>query len=333
MRLHLGGHLSWYDPYKRAWLEIRLSEPADLLALLRKLHVPPAEVAVAAVNGTAVPLEDARVNDSDKVELFPPVGGGAAISSPYIRNPHLEGDAFFWQGGKTGALLIHGFTATTAEVRWLGKYLHERGYTVSGPLLPGHLTTPQDMNRRRWREWTGAVEEAYKQLATRCEHIFVCGESMGGLLALLLASEHPEIAGIVVYSPALRIANHASAMRLAHLLQRFVPHVKKPVREPSAADARWKGYTVNPIPALVQMHNLQRQVRSRLQAIHQPLLVIQGRLDQTIDLQSGEIILANVSSQDKEMRWLEQSTHCVILDCEWEQAADLTLRFIERVAG
>lgn len=251
------------------------------------------------------------------------------MSSQFIRNPHLEGDAFFWPGGKTGALLIHGFTATTAEVRLLGKYLHERGYTVSGPLLPGHQTTPQDMNRRRWHEWTGAVEEAYKQLA-RCERVFVCGESMGALLALYLASEHPEIAGIVVYSPALRIANHSSAMLRARLLHRVVPHVKKPVREPSVADARWKGYSVNPIPALVQMHGLQREVRNRLQSIHQPLLVIQGRLDQTIDLQSGEIIMESVSSKEKEMRWLEQSTHCVILDCEWEQSAELALRFIER---
>jgi carboxylesterase len=67
--------------------------------------------------------------------------------------------------------------------------------------------------------------------------------------------------------------------------------------------------------------------------IHQPLLVIQGRLDKSIDLQSGEIIMASVSSKDKEMRWLEQSTHCVILDCEWEQAAEWTVRFMERVAG
>ncbi|MDE3092045.1 MAG: MoaD/ThiS family protein [Chloroflexota bacterium] len=76
MRLHLGGHLSWYDPQKRSWLDIRLSEPTRLSALLDRLGVPVAEIAVAAVNGAAVALEDARVTDSDRVELFPPVGGG-----------------------------------------------------------------------------------------------------------------------------------------------------------------------------------------------------------------------------------------------------------------
>lgn len=255
-----------------------------------------------------------------------------ADPSPYIRNPHLDGDSFFRQRGTTGALLIHGYTACTAEVRLLGDYLHQRGYTVSAPLLPGHSTTPQDLNRTRWRDWTDAVEQAYRDLQSKCKRVFVCGESMGGLLTLYLASEHPEIAGIVVYSTALRVANHNSTMRQARLLHRFVPHVKKRAGEPSAADARWRGYTVNPVPALVQMSHLQTQVEQRLPKIRQPILIIQGRLDKSIDLQSGEMILRQVGSIDKELRWFEKSTHCVILDQEWEQAAEMTARFIEQHA-
>jgi carboxylesterase len=253
------------------------------------------------------------------------------VADGWIRNSHLDGDAFFWKGGATGVLLVHGYTATTAEVRCLGGYLRECGYTVSGPLLPGHQTTPQDMNRRRWHEWVKAVEDAYAELAADCPHVFVCGESMGGLLSLFLASEHPEIAGLVVYSPALVIPNHTATMRRARMLHRIVPHVAKAVREPSAADARWKGYTVNPLPALLQLGKLQEEVGRRLSAIHQPILVIQGRLDQTIDLRSGEIIMQQVASQQKELHWLEKSTHCVILDQEWEQAAAMTARFMERI--
>jgi len=247
-----------------------------------------------------------------------------------MRNPHLEGDAFFWQAGSDAALLIHGFTATTAEVRMLGEYLYERGYTVSAPLLPGHGTTPQDMNRQHWKDWVNAVERAYQELKTRGGCVFICGESMGALLALYAASEHPEVAGVVLYSPALRVAHHASTMLRVRALYRVVPHVKKPARQPSAADARWKGYAVNPLRALVQLNELQRAVRHRLSRIRQPLLVIQGRLDQSIDLKSGEIILNAVSSTDKQFHWLDESTHCVLLDREWEKAADLTLKFMAR---
>ncbi len=57
----------------------------------------------------------------------------------FMRNAQLDGDSFFWQGGATGILLIHGFTATTAQVRLLANFLQARNYTVAAPLLPGHL--------------------------------------------------------------------------------------------------------------------------------------------------------------------------------------------------
>jgi carboxylesterase len=61
------------------------------------------------------------------------------------------------------------------------------------------------------------------------------------------------------------------------------------------------------------------------------VLVVQGRLDQTIDPRGGPVILAKVSSTIKEMHWLEKSTHCIILDQEWEHAAELAYKFMERV--
>lgn len=38
--------------------------------------LPRGEIAIAAVNGTLVPLENTQVLDSDQVELYPPVDGG-----------------------------------------------------------------------------------------------------------------------------------------------------------------------------------------------------------------------------------------------------------------
>ncbi len=76
MHLHLAGHLAWYDTQKRSRLIIQLAEPVGLSDLLRDLGIPIAEIAVATVNGVVVELETARVSNTDRVELFPPVGGG-----------------------------------------------------------------------------------------------------------------------------------------------------------------------------------------------------------------------------------------------------------------
>jgi sulfur carrier protein ThiS len=79
MRLHLGGHLSWYDPQKRSWLELSLSEPVALIELVHQQKLPVEEIAITVVNGHAVSLEDACVSDGDRVELYPPIGGGTRL--------------------------------------------------------------------------------------------------------------------------------------------------------------------------------------------------------------------------------------------------------------
>lgn len=77
MQLHLGGHLSWYDSGKRSDVAVPLAQPTRLLTLIENLGLPSAEVAIAVVNGSAVSLEEALVSDGDRVQLYPPIGGGS----------------------------------------------------------------------------------------------------------------------------------------------------------------------------------------------------------------------------------------------------------------
>ncbi|MCU0489347.1 MAG: alpha/beta fold hydrolase, partial [Anaerolineales bacterium] len=165
-----------------------------------------------------------------------------------MQNPHLEGSAFFWPAGKTGVLLIHGFTATTAEVRPLGRSLLAAGYTVSGPLLPGHGTTPEQANRYSWRDYAATVADAYQEIKKHCSTVFIGGESMGGLLALYQACESPEIAGLLLFAPAIQLAT-ARAARLGPLFSPFLPVLEKPHGPITPADALWQGYTVYPMKA------------------------------------------------------------------------------------
>ncbi len=245
-----------------------------------------------------------------------------------LRNPHLEGDSFLWEAGPVGVLLSHGYTATTAEVRLLGRFLHERGYTVSGPLLPGHGTTPQEMNRCCWQTWAEAFESAYRELAARCERVFVGGESMGGLLALYLASHHPEVAGVMAYAAAIAVPSSFTRTLLLSLLAPLGVVLQKGPSAPSAADARWQGYDQTPLRATQQLFALQAATRARLSEIAQPILIVQGRLDTAVDASAPDVIYRNVRSTEKHLYWFERSTHCVLLDQEWEDVAALTLRFL-----
>jgi esterase/lipase len=75
---------------------------------------------------------------------------------------------------------------------------------------------------------------------------------------------------------------------------------------------------------------LQKQVRRALAAVRQPVLVVQGRQDPLVSPDVPDIILRNVRSTLKEAHWLPASGHCVILDCQWDEAARRTLDFLGR---
>lgn len=243
----------------------------------------------------------------------------------FFRNPQLDGAPFFWQAGATGVLLCHGYTATTAEVRLLAKVLHENGYSVAAPLLPGHGTTPEDCNRFTWQDWYVGVEQTYQQLAADCQRVVIGGESAGALLALYLAVKHPETTGILCYAPALRLKLNPARNILLRVLAPFISSVPKP---PSKDDNPWQGYSVQPLKAAVQLTYLQNAVLSVLAQIQQPILIIQGKLDPTVHPESPQIIYDRVRSPTKKLHWLENSTHCVILDKERDLAASLTLDFL-----
>ena len=88
------------------------------------------------------------------------------MSNQYIEKPYLDGSSFIYPGNKTGFVLVHGFTATTTEVRPLAERLHQEGYTVSAPLLPGHDTHPDDLNKVSWQDWYQTVKSVCAKAVT-----------------------------------------------------------------------------------------------------------------------------------------------------------------------
>jgi sulfur carrier protein ThiS len=77
VKLHFGGHLSWYLTQKDANLDVPLEGPTRLTDLLEMLNIPAGEVMLTVINGEVVDLSTATVIDTDRVALYPPIGGGA----------------------------------------------------------------------------------------------------------------------------------------------------------------------------------------------------------------------------------------------------------------
>src|SRR5215211_7952180 len=103
--------------------------------------------------------------------------------------PTAEPFLFLGKPGKPACLLIHGFTGTPKEMRWMGEFLNQQGYTCLGIRLAGHATNPEDMIRSNWTDWTASVEEGYRLLRGVSDSILLMGLSMGGILSLLMSTQ------------------------------------------------------------------------------------------------------------------------------------------------
>jgi carboxylesterase len=242
-------------------------------------------------------------------------------------------DPFDYRGNSVGVLLIHGFTGSPSEMRPMGQYLAAQGYTVVGPLLPGHGTNWQDMARRRWQEWANAVEQTYQNLKSRCRTVFVGGGSMGGLLTLHLAERHPEIAGIIPMAPALFTIDWRAA--LAWAIKYFIPFKPyDPARDgddltdPEARERYLWSYRGTPVAALEQLNLLENAVRRDLHKIAMPTLILMSTRDLSVKPKSGGYALERIASKDKELIWLNNSGHCLWVDSEKEQVWQKALGFI-----
>lgn len=250
------------------------------------------------------------------------------MKNSLIQNPDLDGSSFSLIGTNgVCVILIHGFTATTVEVRPIAEYLNHEGFNVNAPLLPGHGTSPEDLNQQTWKNWVDTVVEVYRQCKVDHEKIFIGGESMGGVITCYLAAMFPEIKGIMLYAPAIKVEKLGYS-KYIRFFKKVIP--KNNIKEVQDKDVfPWQGYKVNPTRAAYQLYLLQKNTKKIINKINQPAIIFQGKLDKTISPEGPKLIYNNIHSSYKEFVLLENSEHCVLLDKDFKLLARKTHDFIK----
>ncbi len=238
-----------------------------------------------------------------------------------------------YRSGTNGhaVLLIHGYTGRPAEMEYLGTVLHEGGFTVAVPRLPGHATSREDLLKCTWRDWYRRVLDAYCDLAGTHETVSAAGLSMGGLLAILLASQ-VSCRSISLAAPAL-ITTRQKLLAVTPAARYILPsrrHTKSPSQaedsEIAYLEEEYYHWTM-PLP-LSHLRVLQRKAKRVLRDITTPVSIIVSKQDASVPVESGRIIYNRISSSKKELLVYEQSPHVIVNACEKERAASDILRWI-----
>lgn len=251
-------------------------------------------------------------------------GGGPAVLS--------GAEAWSAPGGPAGALVIHGFTGCPQSMRGLAEAFAAAGFAVELPRLPGHGTTVEDMATTGWDDWSGAVEDAYRDLAGRCDRVVAAGLSMGGTLAVWLAAHHPELAGVVAVNAAVGMGDPEMRKGLEDLLAQDVvmmPGVAGDIADPEGKEL---GYDQAPVRSLLTLGEAMADLEPRLAGIRCAVLILNSPQDHVVPPAASDQLAAAVSGPVERVT-LERSFHVATLDYDKELIERSAVDFARRVTS
>ncbi len=200
---------------------------------------------------------------------------------------------------KRRALLLHGFPGTPAELRPLAEFLLAQGFEVRAPLLPGFGAGMGSLGRTRWRDWVGAAQTAWDDLAGADETLLL-GFSMGGAAAVNVAARTPPDR-LVLIAPFWRLPDRRAG--LLPLLQFAVPQLRPCAQADFATESvraqvaridptlnlddpevqrALREQIVVPTSSLVALQRLGRRAYRAAPKVKAPTLVFQGEDDATV---------------------------------------------------
>ncbi len=84
-----------------------------------------------------------------------------------------------------------------------------------------------------------------------------------------------------------------------------------------------------PMKTLKDLRAFVQDVRNCIDMIYAPTFVIQARHDQVIDPNSANIIFNEIESNEKNLKWYEESGHVITLDKEKDQLHEDVYQFLE----
>jgi carboxylesterase len=222
------------------------------------------------------------------------------------------------EGGSHGVLLLHGFGDTPQTLTLLARRLAKSGYGVFVPLLPGHGRTMQAFRRSRADEWIEAARESLYLMRARYTTVSIVGLSMGGALAVIIASGASEIASVALIAPylgmplPLRIAarTHWVWGALAGEINARNPRsIHDPIeREKNLAYGAVTGR------ALYELSKVVRKARKALPTVIAPTLVILSREDPRVATAVADIAMKEIGAHDKKLVLTEGAGHIITVD-------------------
>lgn len=264
----------------------------------------------------------------------------------------IKDNSIFYEGGRTGVLLIHGLGGTPLELKAVARCIADEGATVYCCQLTGHCGTESDLVATGWPDWYASADEALAKLEANCDRVIVGGLSMGAILAARLAACEPErVCGVIMLAPTLWYDGW-SIPWYSFLLKWFIntpmgrryrfveaePYGVKDerirrilVKALASGLSAEAGLPATPSLALRELWRLVAELKPWLSQIKQRVLIIQAREDEVASIKNTEYLQKHLGGP-VEALILDDSYHLITIDRQRGMVMRRAVEFVKSFA-
>lgn len=240
-------------------------------------------------------------------------------------------EPFSAEGGPTGVLFVHGFTGSPSSLRDLAHAAAAAGHSVELPLLPGHGTSVEDLDRCGWPDWVDAVVTGHDELSRRVDHVVVVALSAGGAWSVGVVAER-EVAGFMAINPFVMPLDHDVVTRVDDALASGVTAAPGDGPDIAKEGVAEVSYDATPLRALLRLNDGLAGLAPQLARITAPVLIATSRDDRVISPANSDHLAAAVSGPVTRMR-LERSRHVATQDHDQPVLISAMLTFVQEVTS
>lgn len=233
---------------------------------------------------------------------------------------------FLFKGKEKAVLLLHSFTSNNRDVRPLGRYLANNGYTCLAPVYEGHGVSPEQLMLTGPADWWKSAEDGYRFLEKEgYRHIAVIGVSLGGLLALNFGQKY-DVTGIVTMSVPYR--KEADALK-KRVLSYGNTYKQLEGKEDAQINEEISKLKSSSFESLVSFKHFIDEIMKGLENIDAPITIMYGERDEPLYEESAAYIYDHVSSNHKYKKGYPESKHLMTLGKDKKAIHQDILSFLE----
>ncbi len=237
----------------------------------------------------------------------------------HCRDAEIEsGDPFLLLGStrKIGVVLIHSYLSVPEEVKELARYLNKQGLWVYAPRLAGHGTSPEDLATKDYSDWQHSVEKAYAIMSNICRKVVLGGVSIGGCLALDLASRLKNLAGVFAVCPPQHLKDYSTSfMPEIDVWQRILTKLKRDDLEEDyfqfKSENPYVNYDKNPVLGVKNVGSFLEALQGELANVQHPSLILHADRDPVVDSKGSRKIYEELGTEKKEYVLMNFDNHII----------------------